>query len=79
MAPEDPLLLRKSVFLVGGFAASPWLYEELKRRLSGVVDDLKRAESQTYVYSRKLELIFYIHFVFMKGKSRRGWGPGLLP
>lgn len=56
MVPETSLL-RKSVVLVGGFAASPWLYEELKRRLSGIVDDLKRGEFQPYVYSRNLELI----------------------
>ncbi|KAG8893586.1 hypothetical protein FRB99_001857, partial [Tulasnella sp. 403] len=40
-----------TVFLVGGFAASPWLYKESKRRLGGVFRraniNLKRADSHT--------------------------------
>lgn len=37
------------VFLVGGFAASPFLFQEVKTRLSTVVKDIKRADSQTCV------------------------------
>ncbi|KAG8902814.1 hypothetical protein FRB99_004081 [Tulasnella sp. 403] len=35
------------VFLVGGFAASPWLYAEVKRRLLGTGIELRRADSHT--------------------------------
>jgi len=35
------------VFMVGGFAASPWLYGEVKGRLANVTPDVYRDDSQT--------------------------------
>ena len=39
----------QNVFLVGGFAASPWLYSNLKRELAQLGLTLFRPDSHTYV------------------------------
>ncbi|KAG8939857.1 hypothetical protein FRC03_005945, partial [Tulasnella sp. 419] len=35
------------VFMVGGFAASPWLFSEIKRRVDGVNMEILKAETMT--------------------------------
>ena len=40
----------QTVFLVGGFAASPWLYSNLKRELGELGLTLYRPDSHTYVH-----------------------------
>lgn len=37
----------KSVWLVGGFAASPWLFSQLQERLSAYGVTVSRPDSQT--------------------------------
>ncbi len=44
-------LLSKTVFLVGGFAASPWLYSSLKNELQSSGIALYRPDSHTYVFT----------------------------
>ena len=46
------LLVVQTVFLVGGFAASPWLYASLKRTLGDLGLNLCRPDSHTYASSR---------------------------
>ena len=44
-------LLPQTVFLVGGFAANPWLYSSLKKELESSGMTLYRPDSHTYVFS----------------------------
>ena len=39
----------KAVWLVGGFAASPWLFSQLQERLKSLNIAVSRPDSQTYV------------------------------
>jgi hypothetical protein len=43
----------QSVWLVGGFAASPWLFSQLQERLAPLKVTVSRPDSQT--------LVFYLH------------------
>ena len=44
------LVCSKSVFLVGGFAASDWLYQNLKSTFTSRGLDVSRPDSHVYVY-----------------------------
>lgn len=52
--------LVKSVWLVGGFAASPWLFSQLQERLGPLGIVVSRPDSQTYVPSSSLPASPYI-------------------
>ena len=43
------LIALQSVWLVGGFAASPWLFTQLQERLKPLGVTVSRPDSQTYV------------------------------
>ena len=45
--------LLKSVFLVGGFAASDWLYQKLKAAFISRGLDVSRPDSHVYVSSKR--------------------------
>ena len=44
----------QSVWLVGGFAASPWLFSQLQERLAPLRVTVSRPDSQTLVYPKIL-------------------------
>lgn len=47
----------KSVFLVGGYAASPWLFSQLQERLKALNVVVSRPDTQTYVLASLLSVL----------------------
>lgn len=49
----------KSVFLVGGYAASPWLFGQLQERLARYKVTVSRPDTQTYVVVSSLSGVIF--------------------
>ncbi|KAG8903281.1 hypothetical protein FRB99_003522, partial [Tulasnella sp. 403] len=67
---------KATVFLVGGFAASPWLYSEVKRRL-GVMrheTDVRRADSGTAKAAAHGAVSWYLDRLVTARVARRTFG-----
>lgn len=62
----------KAVWLVGGFAASPWLFSQLQARLAPLGITVNRPDTQTWVFI----FIFIVHEQYT---TRSQFFPLLLP
>jgi len=52
----------QSVWLVGGFAASPWLFSQLQERLTPLKVTVSRPDSQTLVFCLYLVIYWLLNF-----------------
>ncbi|KAG8902812.1 hypothetical protein FRB99_004079 [Tulasnella sp. 403] len=62
------------VFLVGGFAASPWLYSEVQRRLSKTGIEVMRADSHTAKAVAHGAVSFYIDRLIASRVTKHTYG-----
>ncbi|KAG8985544.1 hypothetical protein FRB90_004633 [Tulasnella sp. 427] len=69
------------VFLVGGFAASPWVFSETKRRLkaAGLGCEVKRAQSDTAKAVAHGGVVFYLDRNVTERTMRFTCGIGISP
>ncbi|KAG8929074.1 hypothetical protein FRC01_004906 [Tulasnella sp. 417] len=69
------------VFLVGGFAASPWMLSETRRRLkaSGVKTEVKRADSNTAKAVSHGAVAFYLDRNVTERRMRHTYGISVYP
>ncbi|KAG9009250.1 hypothetical protein FRB90_008494 [Tulasnella sp. 427] len=69
------------VFLVGGFAASPWMLSETRRRLkaSGINIEVKRADSNTAKAVAHGGVAFYLDRNIAERRMRHTYGVSLCP
>jgi hypothetical protein len=59
----------QSVWLVGGFAASPWLFSQLQERLAPLKVTVSRPDSQTSVFGLYLSIYWLLNFEFADQKQ----------
>ncbi|KIO27477.1 glycoside hydrolase family 11 protein [Tulasnella calospora MUT 4182] len=69
------------IFLVGGFAASPWMLSEIRRRLkaAGIKSEVKRADSNTAKAVAHGAVAFYLDRNVTERKMRYTYGVSLEP